>query len=73
MPDLSQPPFHTLPHDELMAKLQTLTNLRVVEDKASPTGYKLDDWPLPRLEGRADVVSARSFRGAPARRRRVSS
>ncbi|MFV2074430.1 MAG: WD40 repeat domain-containing protein, partial [Thermoanaerobaculales bacterium] len=30
MPDLSRPPLHTLPRSELIAKLKTLTNLRVV-------------------------------------------
>ncbi len=47
MPELSKPPFHTLPYDELMAKLRSLTNLRVVEDPASPTGYKLEIGPFP--------------------------
>jgi len=47
LPDLSQPPLHTLPHDALMAKLDSLTNVRVVEDTASPTGYKLDVGPFP--------------------------
>jgi WD40 repeat protein len=40
-PDVSRPPFHTLPHAELMAKLDALTNLRVVRDASSPTGWKL--------------------------------
>ena len=47
MPDLSKPPPHTLPYEELMAKLRALTNLQVVEDKASATGYKLDIGPFP--------------------------
>jgi WD40 repeat protein len=47
MPDVSQPPFHTLPYAALMAKLGSLTNLRVVEDTASPTGYRLDIGPFP--------------------------
>jgi WD40 repeat protein len=47
MPDVTKPPLHTLPYDELMAKLHTLTNLRAVEDPASPTGYKLDIGPFP--------------------------
>jgi WD40 repeat protein len=46
-PDLTKPPLHTLPHDELMAKLRALTNLQVVEDAASSTGYKLDVGPFP--------------------------
>ncbi len=47
MPDLSQPPLHTLPHDVLLAKLDSLTNVRVVEDKDAPTGYKVDLAPFP--------------------------
>ncbi len=40
MPDVTKPPFHTLPHAELLAKLDALTNLRVVRDAASATGWK---------------------------------
>jgi WD40 repeat protein len=47
MPDVTKPPFHTLAYDELMAKLRALTNLKVVEDSASATGYKLDLGPFP--------------------------
>ena len=47
MPDVSKPPLHTLPYAELMAKLQALTNLQVVEDRASATGYKLQVGPFP--------------------------
>ncbi len=47
MPDIAKPPLHTLPHGELMAELQALTNLRVVEDPAAATGYKLDIGPFP--------------------------
>jgi WD40 repeat protein len=47
MPDITKPPLHTLPHDELMAKLHALTNLQVIEDAASTTGYKLDIGPFP--------------------------
>jgi len=50
MPDLSKPPLHTLPHDELIAKLKTLTNLRVVRDEESPTGWKLTHDPFPGWE-----------------------
>ena len=42
MPDLSKPPLHTLPREELIAKLRTLTNLRVMRDEDSPTGWNLD-------------------------------
>ncbi len=47
MPDLSKPPLHTLPHDELLAKLKSLTNLRAVRDPASSTGWKIDLGPFP--------------------------
>lgn len=47
MPDLSKPPLHTLPHDELVAKLKSLTNLRAVRDAASATGWKIDLGPSP--------------------------
>jgi WD40 repeat protein len=47
MPDLSKPPLHTLPREALIAKLGSLTNVRVVEDRAAPTGYKLDLAPFP--------------------------
>jgi WD40 repeat protein len=41
------PPLHTLPYDALLAKLRSLTNLRVVPDPASATGYKLEPGPFP--------------------------
>ena len=50
MPDLSKPPLHTLPREELIAKLKTLTNLRVVRDEESPTGWKLTHDPFPGWE-----------------------
>ncbi len=50
MPDLSKPPLHTLPHDELIAKLKTLTNLRVVRDETSSTGWKIEVGPFPGWE-----------------------
>jgi WD40 repeat protein len=54
MPDLSKPPLHTLPYDELMSKLRSFTNLEVVEDEASSTGYRLEVGPFP---GWKDVPS----------------
>jgi WD40 repeat protein len=42
MPDLSKRPFHTLPHEEFMARLRALTNLRAVPDPGSPTGYTIE-------------------------------
>jgi len=47
MPDLSKAPLHTLPHDELIAKLHSLTNLRVVRDEESSTGWKVEVGPFP--------------------------
>jgi serine/threonine protein kinase/WD40 repeat protein len=47
MPDLDQPPIQTLPHDELVAKLESLTNIRVVRDPGSPEGWKVDLDPFP--------------------------
>jgi WD40 repeat protein len=50
MPDLSRTPLHTLPRDELIAKLKTLTNLRVVRDEASSTGWKIEIGLFPGWE-----------------------
>jgi WD40 repeat protein len=47
MPDVAEPPLHTLGHGELMARLDALTNLRVVRDAAASTGWKLDIGPFP--------------------------
>jgi WD40 repeat protein len=47
MPDLSKPPLHTLPLDQLLAKLRSLTNLRAVRDPASSTGWKIEVGPFP--------------------------
>ncbi len=47
MPDFSKPPLHTLPHDELLAKLRSLTNLRVVRDPSSGAGWKVEIGPFP--------------------------
>jgi WD40 repeat protein len=47
MPDLSKPPLHTLPREELIAKLKTLTNIRVVRDDESATGWKVEVGPFP--------------------------
>lgn len=46
-PDLSKPPLYTLLYDDLIAKLHSLTNLRIVEDPDSPSGWKLDYDPFP--------------------------
>jgi len=47
MPDLSKPPLHTLPLDQLLAKLRSLTNLRAIRDPASSTGWKIEVGPFP--------------------------
>lgn len=43
----SKPSLDTLPHDELLAKLRSLTNLRAVRDPASDTAWKIDIGPFP--------------------------
>jgi WD40 repeat protein len=50
MPDVTKTPLHTLPRQELIAKLKTLTNLRVVRDEESSTGWKLEVGPFPGWE-----------------------
>jgi WD40 repeat protein len=50
MPDVSKPPLHALPRAELIAKLRSLTNLRVVPDPESSTGWKLTHDPFPGWE-----------------------
>jgi WD40 repeat protein len=50
VPELSKPPLHTLPRSELIARLKTLTNLRVVRDDDSATGWKLEVGPFPGWE-----------------------
>ena len=50
MPDLSQPPLHTLPYEELLAKLRSLTNIRLVEDPDAPEGWSLTFEPFPGWE-----------------------
>jgi len=47
MPGLGKPPLHTLPHDELLAKLRSFTNLRAVRDEASDTGWTIEIGPFP--------------------------
>ena len=42
VPDMNRPALHTLGYDELLAKLKALTNLRVVPDETSYTGYKVE-------------------------------
>jgi len=46
MPDVTKPPLHTLPHAELLAKLDALTNVRVVRDPSSATGWREEIGPF---------------------------
>ena len=50
MPDLDATPFHELPHEELLAKLRKLTNMRAVRDEVNPSGYRLELAPFPGWE-----------------------
>ena len=50
MPDLSKPPLHTLPRDELIARLKTFTNVRVTRDAESSTGWSVTYDPFPGWE-----------------------
>jgi WD40 repeat protein len=47
VPDVTEPPLHTLPLDVLLARLRTHTNLRAVPDPRSSNGYKLEPGPFP--------------------------
>ena len=50
MPDLDRPPLHTLPLEQLLAKLRSLTNLHAVEDPESSTGWNIEIGPFPGWE-----------------------
>jgi hypothetical protein len=41
VPEISEPAFQTLLYSEFMARLRALTNLRVVPDETSHTGYRI--------------------------------
>ncbi len=47
MPDLSKPPLHALPRAELLARLKSLTNLRVVRNPDDPENYLVRAEPFP--------------------------
>jgi WD40 repeat protein len=47
MPDLSKPPLHALPKDQLPAKLHSLTNLRAVRDASVANDWKIEVGPFP--------------------------
>jgi WD40 repeat protein len=50
MPDIDKQPFHTLPLEDLLERLRNVTNVRVVEDDASSTGYRIDIARFPGWE-----------------------
>jgi WD40 repeat protein len=50
MPDVTKTPPHTLPHDDLIAKLDAFTNLRAVHDEESATGWTPEIGPFPGWE-----------------------
>jgi WD40 repeat protein len=47
VPDVSEPPLHKLPYQDLLTDLRSRTNLRVVPAPDSATGWKLDRDPFP--------------------------
>jgi WD40 repeat protein len=47
MPDLSKPPLSALPREALIAKLQSLTNLRAVRAPGESMGWKIETGPFP--------------------------
>jgi WD40 repeat protein/DNA-binding winged helix-turn-helix (wHTH) protein len=50
MPELTEPPLHTLPHDQLLARLKGMTNLRFAPDDPGRSGYHLEVDPFPGWE-----------------------
>jgi WD40 repeat protein len=52
MPDLDEPPLHTLPREKLIAKLGSLTNLRAVRDPDAPDRWSIE---LEAFPGWKDV------------------
>ncbi len=47
MPDIDQQPLQTLRYEELLERLRKVTNVRVVEDAASSTGYRVNEEKVP--------------------------
>jgi len=50
MPDLAKTPLNALPHSELLARLRSLTNLRVVNDPDNPENSVVRAGPFPGWE-----------------------
>jgi WD40 repeat protein len=47
MPDLARPPLHTLDREELVPRLRSFTNLRVVADPEASDGWRQELDPFP--------------------------
>jgi hypothetical protein len=47
VPDVTKTPPHKRTHEEFLATLRSWTNLRVVADPQSSTGWKLEVGPFP--------------------------
>jgi WD40 repeat protein len=43
-------PFQTLPHNEFLDRLKALTNIRIIADHNSTSGYRVDYGPFPGWE-----------------------
>jgi WD40 repeat protein len=54
MPDMSRPPLQTLPLEDLLTRLDSLTNFRVVRDVETTTGWRLAVEPFPGWERRPE-------------------
>jgi WD40 repeat protein len=50
VPDLSKPPIQALPYQELLAALDSFTNLRAVRDEGSSSGWRVQLGPFPGWE-----------------------
>jgi WD40 repeat protein len=50
VPDLDKTPFHLLPLEALLARIESLTNVRAVEDPETASGWKLEFGPFPGWE-----------------------
>ena len=43
-------PFHTLAYEEILERLRSFTNVRLVPDDGSDTGYGVEIGPFPGWE-----------------------
>jgi len=50
MPDLSKPHLHYSSHEEFLRTLKALTNVRMIPDESSDTGYRQHIDPFPGWE-----------------------